>query len=205
MTTRIGTRFPLSQIASVGDGGDAARCAGRARRRSLPRAHRDLGDDSDSSRNHRRHRLRCSLAIKRFRHCRDGRRAVALGDAGGAARFPEGDPHDVLRHADRLSLCPLLLHGPVRRPPLDLHSPCRRFQPYRAVPSCGLGFFGGSAANRHPGSPLVTDFYLCSRLSRYGDPLAPRVAAFRRLHRRLWFTFLGVVCALLRDDLRPSR
>ena len=181
MTTRIGSRFAVSQIASIAMAETRTCGAGRARRPSSPRADRRMGHGSDRSWSNCWLRSRCSSASGRFRHCCDRRRVAALGDAGGAARLPSADPQDVLRHAGRQSLRPLLLHGAVRRPAVDLRPPHRRFRAYHAVPSCSRELVRGSAANRQPPSRLVTDSYLCGWLSRYGDRLHSRIVACWRV------------------------
>jgi len=79
------------------------------------------------------------------------------------------------------TLRPLLLHDAVRRPAVDLRPPRRRFRAYRAVPSCSLEFVRGSAANRQPPSRLVTDSHLCGWLSRYGDRLHSRIVGSWRI------------------------
>ena len=157
MITRIGSRFAVSQIVSVAMAETNSR-AGRARRPSSPRADRRMGHGSDRSWSNCWLRSRCSSASGRFRHHCDRSPVGALGDAGGAARLPSADPQDVLRHAGRQSLRPLLLHGTVRRPAVDLRPPHRRFRAYHAVPSCSREFVRGSAANRQPPSRFATDF-----------------------------------------------
>ena len=147
MTTRIGNRFALSQIASVAMAETrlAARATPSVVRRLAPIvAWAAVAIGLGVLVGLRRRR---SPANGRFRHCCGGRRGVALGDAGGAARLPGADPQGVLRHAGRQSLRSLLLHDSGRRSAVDLSPPHHRVCAYRAVPSCSCKFVRDSATS----------------------------------------------------------